>query len=985
MSVQTADRLQSGIQLWPKESCLLSRLVDELSRLPMEQLRRVLIVLPTHRLGTVLLAMLTQKKQVIVAPTITTWDGFVDQAFRPSFTLKKVFPDSCSELLLRHLLKEKKYRYLTLGFEHELLQFFGEIIDCGLDKEAFSRLRQTFLEDVYQSEQFLALLKERTDEIESLFLTFQKRLPDSAFCLQQHHRLERYQHLQDVCKTRPLLPWVRVYVACFTTFKHLDLIFLKSIIDKANLSVWLTKPLSLMSHKNPSQEMIDYLGNNTITRVDNTLISTTSPKKIVVRSFAHPMAEARQVVAVAQNYIANGCLPSEIAILITNESLYTSLLKHYLQQASLVANVAVASRLGQTPIGIYVSLLLKFVLEGETKEDLLALMMHPVSDDVFCDRKKTITSLERFKYCQQLLACKKTTLLVDMVGALEKGACREYLHVMLDRLQPWMGLFADGKKTYPLQLWYQRLSDLIHVCTTVDDVEEESKECLSTLKDSTQSLLHAMASVITAYPVSMTSVEFVRFVREHVFPLEVRTVGYPLKGIQVLRLTESRYVPFKVAIVLGCIEGQFPQALPKDYLIDDWLKKKIGLPGWEYVESLEDTTFQLLLARVPRVEFFYPKKINQELTVPSRFIETLKAKGQVLVVDSEVSFREEAVESSPAVVLPPQISGDYQGDRVRLLERVSASSLQDLLTCPYRYLLNALKLKSVKLFEDRRLLVEGSYLHQVVEVLFTGKTRSHDVIEPLKRRLKTTEVSTYLLNRLLTISDRLAYSELSRTLFYHLRFHSWPLLSKHLAQFYEATDVLYSEFNLTYQVLTEYALHHRLGSKVSIPIDYEVDGARQMVDIGVSGVIDYLLLAGDCFLLLDYKRHRVSSQKEMVSGVNPQLLLYALSLSHLKDKPLSLEDGLIGYWSLLEGKWYNRGVGKHCREKEGWGSLFSKRSESLPDQVFQLKQLWGERYKELVVDKKPFAVTETKHCLYCDFSSICQHKKKEAQFVPKGS
>ena len=256
MSATTSHSLPSGIQLWPKESCLLSRLVDELCLLPMETLRHVLIVLPTHRLGTVLLAMLAQKRQVLLAPTITTWDGFVDQAFKPSFTLKKVFPDSCSELLLRQLLHEKKYRYLTLGFEHELLQFFGDIIDGGLDKEAFSRLRQTFLEDVYHSEQFLALLKERADEIESLFLRFQKRLAESAFCLQQHHRLDRYQHLQDVCKTRPLLPWARVYVACFTTFKYLDLAFLKSIIDKANLSVWLTKPLSLMSHKNPKSSLI---------------------------------------------------------------------------------------------------------------------------------------------------------------------------------------------------------------------------------------------------------------------------------------------------------------------------------------------------------------------------------------------------------------------------------------------------------------------------------------------------------------------------------------------------------------------------------------------------------------------------------------------------------------------------------------------------------------------------------------------------------
>jgi len=82
----------------------------------------------------------------------------------------------------------------------------------------------------------------------------------------------------------------------------------------------------------------------------------------------------------------------------------------------------------------------------------------------------------------------------------------------------------------------------------------------------------------------------------------------PARGIQVLSIVEARYVPFQVAIIIGCTEGNFPKALPADNLVDDWLKQRIGLPGWKYVEALEDTTFHLLAARLPHLELTYAKE-----------------------------------------------------------------------------------------------------------------------------------------------------------------------------------------------------------------------------------------------------------------------------------------------------------------------------------------------------------------------------------------
>ena len=124
-----------------------------------------------------------------------------------------------------------------------------------------------------------------------------------------------------------------------------------------------------------------------------------------------------------------------------------------------------------------------------------------------------------------------------------------------------------------------------------------------------------------SYGIAFNPNEVLPLLRDKLMSLDVRDVGDQLKGVQILSIEEARYVPFQTVFILGCAEGLFPKALPKDNLLDNLLKTRLGLPGWEYMEAIEESTFQLLQARLPSLQTSYPIDLSSEPGVRSHYIE----------------------------------------------------------------------------------------------------------------------------------------------------------------------------------------------------------------------------------------------------------------------------------------------------------------------------------------------------------------------------
>ena len=152
-----------------------------------EELKQIVLVVPTQRLALHILQRLALQRKAFVPPKILNFEKFVSEFSQKDQNKNLVVSDLSAELILGSLLKEKNYKHLMVRDEHELLQFFKEIIETGLLENAFERMRDCFAEDIYRSEEHLEFMNERVAELEDLFKSFQEILRSHSLLMKQSY------------------------------------------------------------------------------------------------------------------------------------------------------------------------------------------------------------------------------------------------------------------------------------------------------------------------------------------------------------------------------------------------------------------------------------------------------------------------------------------------------------------------------------------------------------------------------------------------------------------------------------------------------------------------------------------------------------------------------------------------------------------------------------------------------------------------------
>lgn len=585
--------------------------------------------------------------------------------------------------------------------------------------------------------------------------------------------------------------------------------------------------------------------------------------------------EMKSVAQMVQTYIRSGVAPSHIAILLTQEKRYTKPLQTILQSMGVVANFSTPSVLRETDFGSFLIAIQQW-LENPVIALAEKLKQHPYFNEQAVDKILELNQAE-----------------------------------------------------------LQSLSDL----------SQKFLELLQTLVPHDQSELHEVLkhfqSVFTQCVMSFDPlVSFAKFfamLAPKMLSTEIRSTGYPFEGVQVLRLIEARYVPFKVVFILGCEEGLFPRKKPDDFLLDDWLKKQLGLRGWSYVESLEDTTFQLLKARVQHLHLCYSKNHLDQPVVRSRYIEQLVYMDHVPVMQTEAFELEERPPSAiQSGVVDPVL-------KRTLLKSMSATKLQDLLTCPYRFMMRGLGVQEPISEQAQTVIDEGKILHKIWQEFFEGAPKFAKVLPAQK-------VTPYLQNRFASVLERYE-SKLSKAVLTQLTTFAIPRFIEFYQRFYADREPGVRSL-VFHKSLREYP--------VSNTIDFSLaDGTK--FSVTVNGVVDALDETSKGQMLVDYKRKsvRVGEQKK-------QLALYM--------KLLGSDSTVTGFWSLLEGKWYGVACSK---ELQPWAVSMGLVTSSVKDTGFLQSELmsdWQKVLDELLVDNKPFSPKVGKHCEWCALQNVCRAK-----------
>lgn len=193
--------------------------------------------------------------------------------------------------------------------------------------------------------------------------------------------------------------------------------------------------------------------------------------------------------------------------------------------------------------------------------------------------------------------------------------------------------------------------------------------------------------------------------------------GEPLKGLQIMGPLETRALDFDNIIILSCNEGVFPRRSVSSSFIPAELRRGFGLPSYEYQDAVWAYYFYRMIQRAENVwmlmdsrtegiksgeESRYIKQLEMHFGVPlRRFV--AKAPIKKSVEPDSIPKTAEDVET------------------LRLHRNLSASALQNYLSCPAKFYYHSVKGLNAKeeVAETLDSGMVGSVFHEAMQALYS--------------------------------------------------------------------------------------------------------------------------------------------------------------------------------------------------------------------------------------------------------------------------
>ncbi len=981
---------QSGLLLWPQPACLLENLRAHLCATYGANMQKICILLPNQRLRVLLLGGITQQQRAVFAPHILTIEQYAEEIY----LLASANPDrhqvaskDLLKLLMRRTIAGFKSKHIRRQHADECLQLYRELTQHQITPAAFAATMSAVVRsDIYRSEIHLDTLSERFAELHSLLDTFEQQLQERGLKLREQIIMAGTQLLA----TEPQIFLGRhewLYIVGLTSNAPYLNPLLRTLATHPRASFWLSQPTTATSitTSTPLSLLVDEVKQHApATHVITVPSPTTQPVTCIPTAIDchNPIEEVEVAVRLAADVIARGTTaPSKIAILVPDEAAYASLLRSWTAALHLPCNIALTVPLAQTPFGIWLSTLLHCYRDDCTTQSLIAfstldlttavMRRQPSDNNAQSDSRSATTlakQLIRSGVYQDVNALRRHPALQD---------CRSDLDALLQAGAPFLPT-PDGTRhpSYSLRQWRAWLEELQNTYEqTYRDRPGERAAVKETLEGFFAQLRLTYAHTdADDSGLSISIGDFADLLQNELLQRPIRDVGEPLLGVQIISLTEARYAPFELVILLGCNEGTFPKSLPRDDLVDDYLKRRAGLPGWQALEALESTTFALLEARLSQLVMTYCRHTISGRQVRSRFLDDLERTGRLRALNAgeltcftrdksttPKSVASEIVVPTPITSFTPQ--GDFHGDRTTLLGTLSASSFESLLRCPYRFLLGRLGVQALELpfaADEPRAL--GKLLHAIFEAFFVGAKRGSHDIAPLPANIDADTWLDFGLRRFAQITELLAPRDFRESfMYYHLSTFGWPRFLLHVQKLYvqDGNNNLgnalngWREFNLKQPT-----------TGAPLPLIPLAGTPTQ-----ISGIIDAIDFISGATLLTDYKNSRVRSD-ELKLGLSPQLAFYAQILEHLP-QPINSTHLLGGFWIIQAGEWHTFAVGDDARHTGIELGLASNKTPSWNDRWAIISERLQQRRDELLKQRQTFAA-DSSFCGFCQYDGVCR-------------
>jgi hypothetical protein len=955
--------------------CLVSELASELLS-HQGPLSEVCVVLPTQRLSRYLVRELVVRQGgACLLPRIDTWETFVESILAPFKPTELVMVSAQAELVMETVITQaaespgrERLFNVNKSHAHELLHFYSELCRAGQGVDSKDLIKDRLDSQWHHSEATTTVLGHRIDDVFEVLAQFESRLLNYGWITRAAMRSQAIiEYLREIKDSggdplRRLIGDKRLLICGLTSLPKIETDLLTALARSDQCSVWLDAPPPYLK-KAPLLRLRSAVG-----LTDEETPEAALGKNIrTIHSATDVTHEATRSLNLALDLIQSGVAPHDIAIIVTDETaygpVYSSVKEHFETHSSkmlgyqLSVNLPLANSWSCSSVATWLGLC-KNLARQFNLGDFGQYVLSPITQRLFNGG-----SLDFIEFQQQL---KNVPEYLDLTG-------ERLVAYLSKQFGPDICAYATSSLTWCMNQQPmaaksvdQMADKLLHMMTSqlVDDFKKTPRQ-----KEAWRIVTEAVSQVRSvAGTLEYADGEWARFLADVYRCCEsevLRDTGEPLSGLQIIGLTEARYIPFSYVIIVGCVEGSFPQALPVDSLVDNALRESVGIPGWSDLEALEDTTFHLLTSRVPNVDLSYPRSDNEAPQVRSRWIEMLRSQIPIHEAgpnDGEIWLG--CSKDPPESYAKPDSAHEGISDNPEeLLKHTSASRLKSLLWCPYRYLLEMRRIETVELPEDRKPLFVGQILHKVLETFFRDEELPgiSPALELRHCPSSGPDFVDWAVMRLEAITTALIPSELRRSEdFQQMLGKGWLDVARFWGQLLE------SGFSIN-SVETELSI-----GKVK-PADVSISG----LDVKLRGSIDAVHRSGDFAVLVDYKTSSVPNKRLISIGLEPQLPLYAEALSQSKvdrDAVLATDQKNMAaiYFNLRDGKPTVAAVGEAVKPLLQSSGIIGRnaRADDLEEAVRAVRNQWSSRLDSIRASQRFEA--DPSDCDYCPFDGICR-------------
>jgi hypothetical protein len=901
------------------------------------------IALPTHRLGGLVSAGLASRRTAIIPPEVITFEKLLSR-----FAEELGFAESRNKLsenqvrlLLTASIQATPQTSIAPTHLQELRILMREIEELDIRSQAFDRLRVYLSSQVHRTDGQMNAIMRRANDIEAVLTQFYQMVEQrGSITPEVYHRLE-LNFLSEKLSTASPPEHKNYLIAGLTSLMPSEVSIFAKLCRYLNAEVWLYEAPAQCLHPSPVNELIRALRPSyqrppeQITDSQNFISITDLPDTIMEVHAALNICSNRTKPTHAEAFTHDG----SDAILIPDEPTYRKTLNEVLARSNIPCNLAIPAIFGETPIGVWLNSFFQAWRQPITDSSLdpgLSFFTHPVTIQLLAGHSPESRLSFQHQICSWFGELRNS-------GRQWKSALRtlkpDWLAAASD--QAWIKVFDASFEQRDFEFWQIVLTILTQL--------KESAPSSEDVESITTQLKGQLAFISLSPDLRERSLS--DELLEQLLKTEFRQIGEPLTGLQVLNLSEARLYPFRSVVVLGCRESVIPRSRPRDELLDDGMKKKMGLAGWQVFEALTEQNFFWLVEQVPQIYLLAPRAIAGTDAIRSRYLEQLLAYGRAFKWTYSTPIENSSVAAATDRLFEI-------GQRLPVMDlwstRFSATAIKSLVSCPYRFLLGRLGIRPIDLSpREDDLRIEGEVLHEILRSFFSDHQAPPHLAWP-KNQTSHQHFYQVLLNRLCWFTDQsLTQDDQTAALRNHLKFYSWPRFCVFLSHQLEIFRYDHQ------QIWSEIDIESFLGHTPSLRI-----GSH---DYPLRGRIDLIVGDGKNFIVIDFKRSSFPANTEIKSGQEPQIALYAMAL--LDKTPDSVPGSVGGFFSILDGEW-----GGRLRSKElplDFGPLISRSTPSLDEAIAGLGQILDWRRSEAMQTSVGFS-PDTSACELCEFFGICR-------------